>query len=80
MDDGKVYSGRGTLKSGRVIEVDNPAHAKAINQADHIIHMADFAAGDLKIRSTWCAPCRFTGFHWQKTCPKCGGPMEEVNE
>lgn len=76
MEDGTRYNAD---SSGR-IRVENPMHAHYIEQNAKIagghIHQAGVAT-QIKTKSRYCAPCRFTGFAWQKNCPRCGAEMKE---
>lgn len=75
MQDGSKYIGRGTLKRGRVIEVDRVDHARAIGNQEHIQRMADFAGAQLPTQDNECSSCHHSGWPWQTACPRCGGAM-----
>lgn len=69
-------------RNGRIV-VDNPEHAKVIEQAAHNdggYIQKGAVGGALGTPSKVCAPCRFVGYRWQSACPKCGGPLELEGE
>jgi hypothetical protein len=66
-------------RNGRVV-VDNPEHAKVIEQAARNDGgMIQKATGNSFRRtpSKYCKPCLFVAYRWQTACPKCGGPLDE---
>lgn len=77
MQDGSRYRGKGTLKHGRVIEVDRVDHQRAINKQSHIQPMADFAGALTTTEGRWCDNCKRAVWKWNTTCPKCGGDTKE---
>ena len=84
MQDGSRYVGRGSLKTGRVIEVDRSDHVKAIGSQEHIQRIADFSGvGVSTVTGTECNKCHHRGWKWQSgpcTRTGCDGTMEEVTE
>lgn len=77
MEDGTRYNAdrRGHIK------VDNPEHAYHVERNSRIAggHIATATQPlDPRIASTWCKDCKFTGWGWQKNCPKCGAELEKV--
>lgn len=64
-------------RNGRVV-VDNPEHARVIEQAGRndggFIHKGA-VGGALHTPSKHCQPCRFVAYAWQTACPKCGGDL-----
>lgn len=65
--------------NGRIV-VDNPEHAKVIEQAAHndggYIQKAAVGIKSSATESKRCPECRFLGYRWQTDCPKCGSPLE----
>lgn len=62
------------------MDIDSPAEARAIermNKVEGFINRIGFIPPP-GLSSRYCEPCRFTGYSWQKVCPRCGGEMKEV--
>ena len=76
MQDGSRYRGRGTLKHGRVIEVDRSDHAQAIGTQEHIQRIADFSSVSIEKETNLCPSCHFSAWPWQTLCPRCGTELE----
>ena len=66
-------------RTGRV-KVDNPEHARIIEQSARNDGGVIQKANGMSFRrspSKYCRPCRFTAYRWQSACPKCGGALED---
>lgn len=75
MDDGTRYDAN---SQGRIV-VDNPAHVAAIDRANRNSSgriSKGLHTGPTGTPSKQCTGCRFVGYAWQTTCPKCGGELQ----
>lgn len=66
-------------RNGRIV-VDNPDHAKVIQQAsknDGGYIQKAMVGAPKGVPSKHCPPCRFLAYAWQTACPKCGGELIE---
>lgn len=75
LEDGTRYA---ATRDGRIV-VDREDHARAIERVGHNggghIHRVMVGA-PVRTPSKECTGCRFVGYAWQSTCPKCGGTLE----
>ena len=74
MEDGTRYDAN---RAGRIV-VDNPAHVAAVKRASRNSGGAfseGIVTGSLGGTSKVCQPCRFVGYAFSTTCPRCGGPL-----
>ena len=74
MEDGTRYDAN---RNGRIV-VDNPAHVKAVRRASRNSGGAfseGVVTGTLTGMSMVCGPCRFVGYAFSTTCPRCGGAL-----
>lgn len=65
-------------RNGRV-QVDNPEHARIIEQSAKLDGgVIQKATGNSfrRTQSKYCRKCIFTAYKWQSVCPKCGGELE----
>lgn len=76
MQDGTRYP---ASRDGRIV-VDRADHARHIERVGHNggghIHKST-GAMPLSSRSKYCEPCRFTGYAWQDSCPRCHRPLDD---
>lgn len=66
-------------RNGR-FTVDNPAHARVIEQSarnDGGFIQKAMVGAPTGTPSKNCLPCRFVAYAWQTACPKCGGDLIE---
>lgn len=74
LEDGSRYEAG---RDGRIV-VDRPDHAAAIERVGRTggghIHRVRVGS-PTRTPYTECVPCRFRGYAWQSTCPKCGQPL-----
>lgn len=66
-------------RTGRV-QVDNPEHARIIEQSarnDGGVIQKATGSNFSQTPSKYCRPCLFVAYRWQTACPKCSGPLEE---
>ena len=75
MDDGSLYRGRGTLKHGRTIEVENSDHIRAMSTQMSLQRMADFSGAHIDKDEKHCPACNFSAWPWQSRCPRCGSEL-----
>jgi hypothetical protein len=80
MSDGSMLTGRGSARTGIVVDVDDSSHARAFERQakgdDFIIKqglVAPTGGGERR-----CENCNRSWWPWQTKCGKCGQPTTEV--
>lgn len=70
-------------RSGKVT-LDSPAEErfamKSTLAQKGILSRATTGFGHVKANSAHCTKCLFSGWSWQKVCPKCGADMTQETE
>lgn len=77
MYDGTVYRSEGTYRNGRVIQVDDPVHARKIAEMGNVEGTVHIAGAAVSVPGRECDDCGFSAWKWQTTCPRCGGMTKE---
>jgi len=73
MEDGTRYD-----SSNCRVNVENPAHIKAIKRASRNsggIFVEAVVTGTTGGPSNVCEPCNWVGYAFSTTCPRCGGAL-----
>ena len=79
-EGGPVYRASGNLRSGGVVDIENPHHAKVLRAMGKVEDtVTDVITGAIHVPERTCPACGFVGYRFQATCPRDGTPMSEAS-
>lgn len=80
MADGTRY----TVNNRGVIDVENPAHLKAIANNPTVEFSVNGQTGFREVKrkqgGKWCEPCKFHAWDFSSRCPRCQGELVPYDE